>query len=285
MKKALNRAYVEIGNICNLACSFCPGTSRVPRQMTEAEFRTVCERLRPYTDYLYLHVMGEPLLHPLLERFLMIAESFGYRICITTNGTLLSSCGEVLLRRAAVIHKVSISLHSMEGNGKRSEAYLSDAVAFSRLAAEKGIYTVFRLWNLDADGRRGENSENAAIEAALRRAFPEEWIPRRNGCRLGKNVFLEYAGIFTWPTESTADAVEDGFCHGLADQLAVLADGTVVPCCLDSEGEIAFGNLFSEPLEEILRSPRAVAMREGLLSGRFVEPLCKKCTYARRFQK
>ena len=286
MKKLLNRAYVEIGNICNLACAFCPGTNRAPRQMNEREFKTVCEALRPYTDYLYFHVMGEPLLHPLLGELLEIAGEYGFRVCITTNGTLLASEENTLFRHADVLHKVSISLHSMEGNSiGDGEKYLAEAIAFSRRAAERGIYSVLRLWNLDTEARRGKNDRNAEVEARLRAAFPGEWTSRVNGYRLARNIFLEYAGIFTWPTESDSDDVEDGYCHGLLDQIAVLADGTVVPCCLDAEGEIPLGNLFSQPLSEILSSPRAERMREGLNCGKFTEALCKKCTYARRFHR
>lgn len=286
MKKPLNRAYIEIGNICNLRCSFCPGTERAPRQMELSEFKTVCAALHPYTDHLYFHVMGEPLLHPLLGEFLETAGEYGFRVCVTTNGVLLKTEGELLLKNAAVLHKVSISLHSMEGNGKGidKDDYLCSAVEFSKKASNVGIYSVFRLWNLDTDSREGKNTANREIETHLHEAFPDEWTPRPNGYRLSRNVFLEYAGIFTWPTESEADEIEDGYCHGLLDQIAVLADGTVVPCCLDAEGEIPLGNLFFTPLEEILASPRVTAMREGLKRGRFTESLCKKCTYARRFQ-
>jgi radical SAM protein with 4Fe4S-binding SPASM domain len=283
----LNRAYVEIGNLCNLSCSFCPGTRREGKQMTVSEFRTVAQRLRPYTDYLYLHVMGEPLFHPELDTILSEAGALGFRVCITTNGTLLDASSDLLLSHAAVLHKVSISLHSMEGNGAESSLgeYLRSAADFARRAAEKGIYTVFRLWNLDTASRTGQNSENASIEAFLHTEFPEEWTVLQNGFRLSRNVFLEYAGIFTWPTESEAEALDDGYCHGLMDQIAVLADGTVVPCCLDSEGEIALGNLFHAELSEILASPRATRMREGFRNHKMTEALCKTCTYARRFRK
>ena len=194
-----------------------------------------------------------------------------------------------LLSCADVLHKVSISLHSLEGNGTVSgalaDAYLEDAITFANKASERGIHTVFRLWNLDADGKTGQNSANAGIEARLHGAFPGEWTKRWNGFRLKRSVFLEYAGIFTWPTESEAEGVTDGYCHGLLDQLAVLADGTVTPCCLDSEGEIALGNLYESTLEEILASPRASAVREGFEQRKMIEPLCQKCTYARRFRR
>ena len=170
----LDRAYVEIGNICNLACSFCPGTRRPPRQMTEEEFSRVCAALAPHTDSIFLHVMGEPLLHGSLDRFLTVAAEHGFRVSVTTNGTLLDERGEILLGHAGTVRKVSVSLHSMEGNGAEAiGAYLDAAIAFAERAAAVGIYTVFRLWNLDADGRSGENRENAAIEAHLKRHFGE----------------------------------------------------------------------------------------------------------------
>lgn len=259
--------------------------------MTESEFYAIAEKLRPFTDYLYLHVMGEPLFHPQLDRILDACKVLGFRVCVTTNGTLLQDAGDLLVSRSDTLHKVSISLHSMEGNGVGEhqdgamESYLSNAVCFARRAANAGIYTVFRLWNLDTASRSGKNRENEMIETFLHRAFPEEWTSGQNGFRLSRNVFLEYAGIFTWPTESDAEAVDDGYCHGLLDQIAVLADGTVVPCCLDAEGGIPLGNLFKASLPEILTSERASRMREGFQNRKMIEPLCKTCTYARRFRK
>ena len=241
----------------------------------------------PNTETLYLHVMGEPLCHPSLNEILDIAGNMGFRVCVTTNGTLLDRTEQILLSHADTIHRISVSLHCMEGNGAEMslDDYLKTVFAFAARSAASGIYTIFRLWNLDAEEKTGANRENERIEAALRAAYPEPWQKRWSGYRIGENTFLEYAGIFTWPTESTADAEEDGYCHGLVDQIAILADGTVVPCCLDSEGEIALGNLFETDMATILDSPRARAMREGFSAGKMTEPLCQKCTYARRFRK
>ena len=164
------------------------------------------------------------------------------------------------------------------------DEYLAECFDFAKCVSETGIFTVFRLWNLDSEEKSGANAQNATIESALHSAFPDEWTKHRAGFRLQKNIFLEYAGIFTWPTQSDADAQACGRCHGMIDQLAILADGTVVPCCLDSEGEIALGNIFESGLDAILASDRARAMADGLRRGELVEPLCQKCTYARRFK-
>lgn len=285
-KDMFERIYVEIGNVCNLACSFCAGTNRPARQMTEAEFSLVCARVRSHTKYIYLHVMGEPLLHPSLDAFLHIAREAALPVCITTNGTLLRTRGEVLLAHADGLHKVSVSLHAPEGNGERDMSdYLQDVVAFAHAASARGIYVVLRLWNRDSAEGAGANTQNGAIEDYLRHAFSGEWQRRPRGYRVGRNTFLEYDGLFTWPGESTADEVEEGFCHGLSAQVAILADGTVVPCCLDANGEIPLGNIFETSLEDIVLSARARAIRDGFAAGRMTEPLCRRCTFARRFRR
>lgn len=282
----IERIYIEIGNICNLDCSFCPKLKRQKRQMSISEFRTVAKKISGHTKYAYLHVMGEPLLHKNLGEFLDILNEYGIRAAITTNGTLLMQKKDVLLG-AENLHKVSISLHAPEANEKSIDKneYLSSCINFARLAANKGVFVVFRLWNLDSEEGLGKNGDNQFIEDFLRKEFAEEWQKRRSGFRLSKNIFLEYDGLFTWPVESTAEENAVGYCHAIKDQLAILADGTVTPCCLDSEGEIPLGNIFMEGLDEIMTSERAVIMKKGFERRMLTEPLCKKCTYIKRFDR
>ena len=150
------RAYVEITNVCNLRCSFCPGTTRAPRAMTPDEFRIIAQKLRAQTDYLYFHVMGEPLLHPDLPELLQIADEMGFRVCLTTNGTLLGKCADALCA-APALHKVSISLHSFEGNGGADlTGYLETVWAFCRRA---DCIVSLRLWNKGGADRRNEEIE------------------------------------------------------------------------------------------------------------------------------
>ena len=98
----LKRAYIEITNVCNLRCTFCPGTRRAGRFLPPEAFRELAEKLRGHVSYVYLHVMGEPLLHPRLEEILEIAAGLGLRVCITTNGTLLGERAPLLLASPAV---------------------------------------------------------------------------------------------------------------------------------------------------------------------------------------
>ena len=277
----LKRVYIEITNVCNLSCDFCPGTRRRGAFMAAGDFAAVLRRLRGITEHIYLHVMGEPLLHPELEAILALAGAAGFKVYVTTNGTLLGKRGGLLLSAPAV-KKVSVSLHSMEGNGALSlTGYLEAVWAFAQEASASGIICALRLWNLG--GAEERNGEILAFLEDKLGAHPLRLPqPRRGSWRLGERLYLEQAERFDWPDLAGA-ARETRFCLALRDQAAVLVDGTVVPCCLDHEGDIPLGNLFDAPMEEILSSPRARALYEGFSRGKPSEALCRRCGFAERF--
>ena len=273
-----SKIYLEISNLCNLSCAFCPGTKRQKKALNEEEFSALLPKIRPYTDFLYFHLMGEPLLHPNLEQFLALAGDVGFKIILTTNGTLLPKQQEILLN-APALHKVNISLHAFEANDLAVpfEDYLSGCFTFGK-AAEGKILIAYRLWN-----QGGQDEKNDDILAAMSKFFPKPWVQERRGTRIGERIYLEYGDKFDWPDLKAADGGEGVFCHGRRDQLGILCDGTVVPCCLDHEGDIALGNLFTQSMEEILESPRAKAIYDGFSQRKATEELCRKCGYARRF--
>lgn len=279
--RTLRKAYLEITNICNLSCVFCPGTRRPTAFLSPEDFRVLAARLRPHTEYLYLHLMGEPLLHPQLDAILAQAEALNFKVMLTTNGTLLRQRQNLLLSCPAV-EKVSVSLHSFEGNQREGLAdYLARCLSFAKAAGETGKKCALRLWNLgDA---HGSGRLNGDILAALEEAFPPPWTEGRWGTTLAPNIFLEWGERFDWPDLSAGDGQAPTFCYGLRDQVGVLVDGTVVPCCLDHEGDIPLGNLFQNTLEEILDTPRARAVYDGFSQGQAREPLCQTCGFARRF--
>ncbi len=279
----LKKAYIEITNICNLHCAFCPGTKRAPRTMTSGEFATVLDKLSGHAAYIYLHVMGEPLLHQQLSELLDIAASRGRKICITTNGTLLWKQAETLLN-APALYKVSVSLHSVEENGgdpANARQYLETVWSFAVCAAARGVIVALRLWNEGA-----ADAGNGVILDFLReKTGSDDWPePRAHSFRLSKNLYLERENAFEWP-DLEANETHTEFCQALRGQIGVLADGTVVPCCLDHEGDLALGNLFSQELDEILCGERAKEMVCGFSRRKPSEELCRRCGYATRFNK
>ena len=272
------KVYLEISNLCNLSCRFCPGTKRQKKALTEEDLAVLLPKIRPCTDYLYFHLMGEPLLHPKLERFLEMAGEHGFKVILTTNGTLLKKQQEMLLRSPA-LHKINISLHAFEANDLAVpfESYLSDCFAFGKASAGQKL-VVYRLWN-----QGGENAQNEQILDTMHRYFPSAWIRERLGTRIADRTYLEYGDKFDWPDLAAPESSNRVFCYGLRDQLGILCDGTVVPCCLDHEGDLALGNLLTQSMEEILNSPRAKAIYAGFSNREAAEELCRKCGYARRF--
>lgn len=279
-----SRCYLEITNRCNLSCSFCPKTKRPARTLNPAEFRQLAEKIRPYTDYLYLHVLGEPLMHPQLEGLLDICRELLFRVVITTNGTLLPA-QETMLLSSPALYKINVSLHSFEANAPGDfRAYLSGCFSFAKKAGEAGTLVDLRLWNLDGETTRGQNAQNDSILEALEAVFPQPWVRNTWGFRLCDRVFVHYAEKFDWPDLSLEEQSACGTCRALRDQIAVLSDGTVVPCCLDHEGDIPLGNLFSQNFPEILDDTPAKSLLSGFSARKLSHPLCRRCGYAKRFR-
>ena len=275
--KRFKKVYIEISNICNLSCSFCPGTKRAPKIMEPSEFKTVITKVAPFTDYVYFHLLGEPLLHPNLKDYLNICEEHGLKVIITTNGTLLNKQGDVLLRSDSH-YKTVISLHSFEANlNQNFDEYINDCLNYAK-AAEGEKIVVLRLWN-----NGGEDKLNREILQKIETRFPAPWRETRGGKQIGNNIYIQFGDKFDWPDIENQTLNETAFCYGMRDQIGVLCDGTVVPCCLDNNGEINLGNILNTDLDDIINSPRAQNIYNGFSNRKACEELCKKCSFARKF--
>ena len=288
----IDRCYIEITNVCNLNCDFCPKHRRASRQLSIDEFDLLTEKIRGRVVFLYFHLMGEPLLHPLLPDFIRMAREKGFRTVLTSNGTLLDKLPSPN-NHHPLPHKVQLSLHSHESNGKGILAeYIDKVMQFAIPAAEQGTCVVLRLWN-----QGGRESENEQVMQLLEQYVQKPWIERPDGYRLCDNLYLEFDRKFEWPMpiDVTKNSPLGGspmlitseyvpkrrgvevFCKALRKQIGILSDGSLVPCCMDHDGDITLGNLFTQSLDEILESPRAKAMTEGFRHHRATESLCQNC--------
>ncbi len=293
------KVYLEITNRCNLSCDFCPPTRRAGAFLTPERFSMILDRIKPYTSHIYLHVKGEPLLHPALGDLLDIGDAKGFRVNITTNGTLISRLHEMLLNKPAV-RQINFSLHSFDGNesGGSREAYIRDILDFTRDAQRLSrIIISLRLWNLDGDDSRDDSSgmseeerRNDALLSILEKTFDlpysiADQVISSRGITIAERVFLHQESLFAWPDLAAAEIPGDAFCYGLRNQIAILVDGTVVPCCLDGEGIIRLGNVFEKTFDEIIAGPRTRAIYDGFSRREAIEELCKRCGYRQRFSK
>jgi radical SAM protein with 4Fe4S-binding SPASM domain len=288
-KSQFQRIYLEIGNVCNLQCSFCPEVDRAKARLDKESFSALLAQLKPYAEFVCFHVMGEPLAHPEFPLFVQIASELGVPVEITTNGTLLSETHiESLLN--PIIRQVNFSLQSYFDNFPTAnpEAYLAKIFAFCHRALQERpeLYLNFRLWNLAPGEVRDDLNEKLLLRIESEFAVS---INRNVDARLIKSkkllgrLYMHYDTRFRWPDPADPILREQGTCWGTRAHIAVHADGTVVPCCLDKEARIPLGNLRTQKLSEVLESPRYLAMKKGFENGKLVEDLCRRCDYASRF--
>lgn len=286
--KKFKKIYIEITNVCNLSCNFCPKTTRKLKFMDNTSFEYIVNIIKPYTDHVYFHLMGEPFLNKGLKHFLDVSKDNELKVNITTNGTLIDEVKEILIN-APALRQVNISLHSFEANEEKVDFndYINKIIYFVKEATERGrIICSLRLWNLDAR-YRASNNLNIDIFKLLEKEFDlecdlKESLKHKNSFKLKNNVYISMGEKFKWPSLEEEELGERAFCYGLRDQIGILVDGTVVPCCLDSEGNISLGNVFEKPLEEILNSKRAIDIYNGFSGRKAVEELCKKCGFINR---
>lgn len=292
--RKFKKVYIEITNICNLKCNFCPSSSlnRTLKFMNEEAFVHVLNEVKQYTDHIYFHLMGEPFLNKNVGKFLDISGEHGLKVNITTNGTLIQKVKEKLLSKKA-LRQINISLHSFEANdvSKDLNTYISDIADFVNEANEKSeMICAIRLWNMDNDELKACNDLNDDILSMLEEKLDlnirlSEELQHSHNIKLKERVYLNMAEKFEWPDMDRDIIDENVFCYGLRDQIGILVDGTVVPCCLDSEGKIPLGNIFSSSLGEIIDGERAKNIYDGFSRRCAVEELCKRCGYAKRHKK
>ncbi|WP_234122862.1 radical SAM/SPASM domain-containing protein [Clostridium hydrogenum] len=289
--KKLKRIYIEITNVCNLACNFCPQTKRQPEFMKLETFNKILEEIKPYTDYIYLHVKGEPLLHPKLDEFLDLSYEKGFKVNITTNGTLINEVKHKLLNKPA-LRLVNFSLHSFDGNegGTNKDEYIGNIISFVKEdITNTDTLVSLRLWNLDKDNATNiKRQRNREVLQIIEQEFNlpykiEEKIEPGKGIKVSDKVYLNQDFEFEWPDLEKAEDKNQGFCYGARSHMAILVDGTVVPCCLDGEGIIKLGNVNNTHFAEIIHGERTSNMVDGFSKGEVVEELCRKCGYRKRF--
>lgn len=281
MKKRFKRIYIEITNVCNLSCSFCKQTKRKKQMMTTDQFESILKKINSYTDYIYLHVKGEPLIHPKLKEILDIASKYQKKVTITTNATLLKENEQILLE-SSCIRQMNLSLHS-ENN---KENYLEEIFqSVDKLSKKMNI--VYRFWTLHNGNLNEKSTETVKKINSYYHLSPEivEKLYKESNIKIKENIYVNKDNEFLWPEVENDYYEPCGYCHALKDQMAILVDGTIIPCCLDGEGIINLGNIYENTLEEIIFGNRAQNMIKGFQSRRVNEELCKHCNFKEKFDR
>ena len=276
------KIYIEITNICNLKCKFCPETNRKKQSMSVEDFEKVIKKIHGYTNLLCLHVKGEPLIHPYLEDILKILEKYNLKANITTNGTLIKDKLEII-KNSKAIRQINFSIHSITQNENLNKKYILDI--FQSAEKLENIIISYRLWNLQ---NVKENDINNFIIKTIEEYYNisnlKEQLARKEFIQIKEKMFINRDIEFTWPDINKEPIIEKGRCLALKEQVAILVDGTVVPCCLDNNGDIPLGNILEETMEEILNKPKSVSIKKNFENSVISCKLCKTCGFLEKLE-
>ena len=320
MEKRFKRIYIEITNVCNLKCRFCDTINRKQEFMTIDNVEKILNQIKNYTDYIYLHVKGEPLLHPNIEKILDLAYRYNLNVIITTNGTLIKNKAGIL-SKAKAIRQINISLHSIEQNSDLDfdkKLYFEDLFnTVEEITKVNNFYVSYRLWNLEDIKNSDKNTE---VLNSLKNYYNIsnlfELVKNNDFIKISEKKYINLDTIYEWPNLNKDVISKTGSCYGLINQIAILVDGTVVPCCLDQNGDINLGNIlesgsksnvksgfksdvindksesnlkvdlqsnsnynYKNNFENILNSNLVKEIEEGFKKNKLLHPLCQRCGF------
>ena len=312
----MNSVYIEITNVCNLHCSFCPCGKTISNESADSKHaesrafmpselfeKCIAGAQEIGSTNVYFHVLGEPTLHPGFVHYLKKLEQTPLKLTLTTNGTTIERTGRQILASPAV-RQVNFSTHAYaELPRETAERYLQNVLDFCRIATVErpDLYINLRLWNVGADEATPWNSY---MLSRIRETFGVEVTPghfcsRHKSFNITGRLYLHEDTRFEWPeskvpacaeqyrskpAEVTATAYPAGTCRALDTHVAILHDGRVVACCLDHSGQITLGNIAEQSLAEIIDSPATQNLREGFAQHELRHPFCQTCTFCKRFK-
>ncbi len=276
------KIYIEITNVCNLKCKFCPETSRKKQFMDVQDFENIIKKIHKYTNLICLHVKGEPLLHEDLEQILTILERYNLKANITTNGTLIEQKLDIL-KKSTAVRQINFSIHSITQNESLNNEYLYKIL--KSVEKLENIIISYRLWNIE-DIKQNYINKGIINELESFYKIPNliEKLKQNKFLKLRDNIFINQDTEFIWPDINGEKIIEKGRCLALKEQIAILVDGTVVPCCLDNNGDIPLGNILKESLEDIINKEKTKTIKYNFANGIITEELCKTCGFLKKLE-
>lgn len=276
--KKFKKVYVEITNICNLNCSFCSKVNKPKGFISLEQVEHIFKEIKDYTDYVYLHVKGEPLLHPNLDEIVKLADNYNLKVNITTNGTLLLDKVDILEKHSN-INKINISLHCEHNKNN----YLEE-VFYARDTYLSDKTVIYRLWTLK-DNLLDNNSMEIVNKLKEKYNLSTEVVDKiynESNIKIENNLYVDKDNEFIWPTLDTNEE-SNGYCFALKTQIAILLDGTVVPCCLDSDGKVPLGNIYKQSFKSIVEGEKVKQLKKSFEDRKPCVELCRKCTFKNKF--
>ena len=269
--------WLDIVRTCNLRCIMCPqskGLAKRQAKMSMPLFQSIIDQVCENRPLIKLYLSGEPLLHEDLFEMIEYAAAHQCKTMIHTNGTLLT---EALTEK---LLSSSLSSISFSFDGCTAEIYeaLRPPASFEKVQANIRNYLAQRK-------RRRDPGPHTTVEIIrmqethhLIENFVETW-------KAAGADAVHVAEYMTW-----LDSVEDRSVEGLSDDEkyspceapfhhgCILSDGTVVPCCMDVNGQAPLGNVTESHFLDIWAGNDFRRLRLQMLTGEIADDsICARC--------
>jgi len=263
------RINVEPTNHCNQRCRLCPrlGFTRPLGFMPLALFERIADECAGHETALWLHFLGEPLLHRDAVAMVRYAKRAGVRrVGLSTNGvSLRGALADELL--ASGLDRLECSMDAGDRDGYRAARgrdhwtrVVGNVQAFLRRKRELG---------LDAPVTSIQFMRTPAVEASLP-ALVDAWRPH-----LGPRDFVMTIAPAPFgdaiEVEPRAASSQRPPCAWLFESMMILQDGTVTMCGADWDAHAPLGSVATHSIAEIWRGAEAERRRKAHRAGRFDE--------------
>lgn len=268
----LKRVYLEITNSCNLNCPFCTN-DKGNGFLTLQEIDDYLNQIKPFCNYIYLHILGEPTLHSNFNEILDLLDKKAFSLQLVTNGTLLHKYPNILTHKC--LRKLSISIHSIN-NIDIDDKYFE---TINKLIHENtNSYIELRFYDKENLDTKLKDYLNY-----LKHEFSFEITPKLNSYKLKQNTYVYFEELFKWPNINDPYLSDIGTCHGAIDMIAINSNSDVTICCLDPKAINSIGNLKKQTLNDILDSDVYKQYVLDFKDHKLTSKLCQKCSYRLRF--
>ncbi len=287
------KVYIEISDICSCKCSFCPSPLMKTRRKTMSLelFEKVLYQVSPLTKRICLHILGDPLEVSNLKEYINLVSKFNLKIDLVTTGKMICDHDFDMLLKPP-FHQISFSLSAfLDENNHFKDDYIANLLEFCDFSLANRSDTFINL-RIQSDFLLSDNEKMIRVLDKFEKHFDihlsehlkhiklnfaQKIYEKNVKIRLARKVLLNFKTSFEWRNDNLINSTKT--CYALKDQLGILSDGMVVPCCIDYAGAINLGNIKSESLAQILRSQRVKNIKNGFKQGKIVENYCQKCAY------
>lgn len=269
----MKRVYLEITNSCNLNCPFCTN-NKGNNFLSYEQVANYLEQIKPYSNYVYLHMLGEPLLHPNFNEILNKLDKLNLNLQLVTNGTLLYKFPDIL--EHSCLRKLSISIHSVNNIDINDDYFKTIDQLINK---NKHSNIELRFYDYDNLSDKLKHYLDS-----LKEKYNFEITPKKNSYKLKENTYVYFEELFRWPNINDEIINDTGTCHGAIDMIGINSSSEVTICCLDPYAYNTIGNLKKQTLKDILDSEKYKQYISDFKSHQIKSELCKRCSYRLRFR-